>query len=162
MAKRMRELAASRPRWGYRRIAWQLRREGFRVSDTRAYRLWRREGLKVPQKKRKRRNAGTSENGCDRRKAERPNDVWCWDFIFDITERGVTLKWLSIVDEFTRECLTLKVDWSVTSEKRHRHAGRTVRDARRASADPERQRTGVRGEGDSALIEAAGDRNDVR
>ncbi len=116
IAQRMREVATKRPRWGYRRIAWQLRRNGFQVSDTRAYRLWRREGLKVPLKKRERRSTGVSENGCDNRRAEQKDDVWCWEFIFDRTERGSTLKWLSIVDEFTRECLALKVDRSITSE----------------------------------------------
>ena len=116
IAQRMRAVATKRPRWGYRRVAWQLRRDGFRVSDTRAYRLWRREGLKVPIKKRKTRSPGLSENGCDHRRAEQKDHVWCWDFIFDRTERGSTLKWLSIVDEFTRECLTLKVDRGITSE----------------------------------------------
>jgi putative transposase len=116
LAKRMRELAGHRPRWGYRRIAWHLRRDGWRASDTRVYRLWRREGLKVPQKRRKRRGLGTSANGCDVRRAERPDHVWCWDFVFDRTTGGSQLKWLSIVDEYTRECLTLKVDRGITSE----------------------------------------------
>ena len=112
----MRELAKERPRFGYRRIGRLLRREQWQASDTRVYRLWRREGLKVPQKKRKRRGLGSSENSCHRRRAEQPNDVWCWDFVFDRTENGSPLKWLSIVDEYTRECLTLKVDRSITSE----------------------------------------------
>jgi transposase InsO family protein len=72
--------------------------------------------LKVPQKRRKRRRLGTSGNSCDRRKAERINDVWCWDFVFDRTASGATLKWLSIVDEHTRECLALKAGRSITSE----------------------------------------------
>ena len=116
LAKRMRELVKKRPRFGYRRIARLLRREGWRASDTRVYRLWRREGLKVPQKKRKKRRLGSSDNSCHRIRAERPNDVWCWDFVFDYTNSGTSLKWLSIVDEYTRECLTLKVDRSITSE----------------------------------------------
>ena len=116
LTKRMRALAKERPRFGYRRIARLLRREGWQASDTRVCRLWRREGLKVPQTKRKRRRLGTSDNGCHRIRAERPNDVWCWDFVFDRTIGGSSLKWLSIVDEFTRECLTLKADRSITSE----------------------------------------------
>jgi transposase InsO family protein len=112
----MRSLAKERPRFGYRRIARLLRRESWRTSDTRVWRLWRRERLKVRQQKRKRRRLGTSDNGCHRVRAERPNDVWCWDFVFDRTVSGSSLKWLSIVDEFTRECLTLKVDRSITSE----------------------------------------------
>lgn len=116
LCRRMRELVKQRPRSGYRQIGRLLREEGWRASATRVYRLWRREGLKVPQKRRKRRGLGSSENSCDRRKAESRNDVWCWDFVFDRTESGSPLKWLSIVDEFTRECLALKVDRSITSE----------------------------------------------
>jgi transposase InsO family protein len=109
-------LVRQRPRFGYRRIAALLRREEWRASDTRIWRLWRREGLKVPQKKRKRRRLGKSENGCHRRRALQKDHVWCWDFVFDHTTSGSTLKWLSIVDEYTRECLCLKVDRSITSE----------------------------------------------
>ncbi|WP_460166642.1 IS3 family transposase [Thermostilla marina] len=116
LAGRMLELARRRPRWGYRRIAWLLRQEDWRASDTRIYRLWRREGLKVPQKKRKRRRLGTSENGCVRRRADHKDHVWCWDFVFDRTTGGSRLKWLTIVDEHTRECLAMKVDRSITSE----------------------------------------------
>jgi transposase InsO family protein len=70
----------------------------------------------VPKKKRKRRRLGRSDNACHRRRAEHKDHVWCWDFVFDRTESGAALKWLSIVDEFTRECLCLKVDRSITSE----------------------------------------------
>lgn len=116
LVKAMLKLVRQRPRFGYRRIGRLLRCDGWRVSDTRVYRLWRREGLKVPQKKRKKRRLGTSENGCHRRRAEFKNHVWCWDFAFDYTTNGVTLKWLSIIDEYTRECVALNVDRSVTSE----------------------------------------------
>jgi transposase InsO family protein len=116
MVKRMLELVRQRPRFGYRRIGALLRKEFWRASATRIYRLWRREGLKVPQKKRKRRRLGKSENGCHRRRAEFKDHVWCWDFVFDHTTSGSTVKWLSIVDEYTRECLALKVDRSITSD----------------------------------------------
>jgi transposase InsO family protein len=116
LVKRMLELVRQRPRFGYRRIAALLRKEFWRASATRIYRLWRREGLKVPQKKRKLRRPGKSENGCHRRRALRKDHVWCWDFVFDHTTSGSALKWLSIVDEYTRECLALKVDRSITSE----------------------------------------------
>jgi transposase InsO family protein len=116
LVKRMLHLVRQRPRFGYRRIAALLRAESWRASATRIYRLWRREGLKVPQKKRKRRRLGKSENGCHRRRALHKDHVWCWDFVFDRTTNGSTLKWLSIVDEYTRECLCLKVDRSITSE----------------------------------------------
>jgi putative transposase len=116
LVKRMLQLVRRRPRFGYRRIAALLRSEAWRASATRIYRLWRREGLKVPRKKRKRRRLGKSENGCHRRRAEHKDHVWCWDFVFDHTTSGSTLKWLSIVDEYTRECLALKVARSITSE----------------------------------------------
>lgn len=116
LVKRMRELVGQRPRFGYRRIAALLKREGWRANPKRVYRLWRQEGFKVPRKKRKRRSLGVSANACHCRRAERKDHVWTWDFVFDRTTRGGALKWLSVVDEFTRECLTLKVARNVTSE----------------------------------------------
>jgi putative transposase len=116
LVKRMLELARALPRFGYRRIGRLLRREGWRAGQSRVFRIWQREGLKVPIKKRKKRRLGTAENGCHRRRAAGPNDVWCWDFVFDRTSSGSALKWLSIVDEYTRECLALRVDRGVTSE----------------------------------------------
>ena len=104
------------PRYGYRMITAKLRQHGWAVNAKRVYRLWRREGLKVPQKKRKKRRLGSSENSIIRRRSEGMNDVWCWDFIFDRTSNGTALKWLSIVDEYTRESLCLKVGRGVTSE----------------------------------------------
>ena len=114
LVKRMLQLARAKPRYGYRRIGWLLREEGWRAGLSRVFRLWQREGLKVPVKKRKRRRLGSSVNGCHRRRAEAPNDVWCWDFVFDRTASGSQLKWLSVVDEYTRECLALKVDRGIT------------------------------------------------
>ena len=116
LTKRILELARANPRFGYRRITAMLRLENWNVSAGRVFRLWRHEGLKVPQKKRKRRRLGTSENGCGRQSAEHRHDVWCWDFIFDRTYSGTSLKWFSVVDEFTRESLALKVDRSFKSE----------------------------------------------
>jgi transposase InsO family protein len=116
VVKRMLELVRERPRFGYRRIAALLRREGWLANPKRIYRLWRSEGLKVSQKRRKRRSLGTSANACHCRRAERKDHVWTWDFIFDRTTAGSALKWLSIIDEYTRECLTLKVDRSIASE----------------------------------------------
>jgi transposase InsO family protein len=113
---RMRELARQRPRFGYRRIAALLRAEHWRANVKRIYRLWRREGLRVPRKQRKRRASGHSANACTVQRAVRPDQVWSWDFVFDRTVTGTTLKWLSIIDEFTRECLALKVARSITSE----------------------------------------------
>lgn len=116
LVKRMRELAAERPRFGYRRIAAMLRREEHRASASRVLRLWRSEGLKVPQKRRQKRARGTAASACQVQQAEHKDHVWCWDFVFDRTAAGSPLKWLSIVDEHTRECLALKVDRGITSE----------------------------------------------
>ena len=116
LVKRMRDLAGQRPRFGYRRIAALLHRESWCASATRILRLWRREGLKVPQKRRKKRHLGTSDQACHLRRAEHKDHVWCWDFVFDRTAGGSQLKWLSIVDEYTRECLVLKVDRGITAE----------------------------------------------
>lgn len=116
LVARILDLVRAHPRYGYRMITAKLQQEGWHVNRKRIYRLWRREGLKVPQKKRKKRRLGTSDNSCHRRRAEHKNDVWCWDFIFDRTTSGSPLKWFTMEDEFTRENLALKVDRSITSE----------------------------------------------
>jgi putative transposase len=113
---RIRELAREHPRYGYRRIRALLVREGWSVNRKRVHRLWRREGLKVPQVQRKRRRLGSSENGCTRHRAERPNHVWSYDFVMDQTAEGRRLKMLPVVDEFTRECLTIEVERSLVAE----------------------------------------------
>jgi transposase InsO family protein len=94
----MLELARRNPRFGYRRIWALLRQEGWRINRKRTYRLWKKEGLKVPQKKRKRRRLGHSDNGIARHRAEHTDHVWAWDFIHDRTEDGRAIRWLSIVD----------------------------------------------------------------
>lgn len=116
LVQRMRELSGEHPRYGYRRVTALLRREGWSVNRKRVHRLWRREGLKVPQVQRKRRRLGQSENSCTRRRSERPNHVWSYDFVLDQTADGRRLKVLPIVDEFTRECLTIEVERSLTAE----------------------------------------------
>ncbi len=115
LTARMRELAGKNPRYGYRRIWALLRGEGWRVNRKRIHRLWKKEGLKVPQKTRKRRRLGSSANGIVRHRAEHKDHVWAWDFIHDRTEDGRAIKWLSIVDEFTRECPCLEVNRGMTS-----------------------------------------------
>lgn len=79
LLRRILELVRQRPRFGYRRIAALLRREGWRVNRKRVHPLWRREGLRVPQKAGKKRRLGSSVNGIARRRAEGPNEVWAWD-----------------------------------------------------------------------------------
>ncbi len=109
LRKRILELVRKRPRFGYRRIAQLLRCEGFRASNKRVHRIWRQEGLKVPKKTREKRALGNGSNACHRHRATHANHVWSWDFIFDRTESGQTLKWFVIIDEFTRRCITLDV-----------------------------------------------------
>jgi putative transposase len=116
LVSRMLELVRAHPRYGYRRIWALLRRGGFAVNRKRVYRLWRREGLKVPRKQRKTRRLGSSANGCVRQRSERKNHVWAWDFVHDRTSDGRTLKWLTIVDEYTRECLALRVGRSIKAQ----------------------------------------------
>ena len=135
-------------------MAWALRQEEWQASATRVYRLWRREGLKVPQKKRKKRRLGKSENGCIRRRAESKDHVWAWDFVFDHALSGSQLKWLSIVDEHTRECLALKVDRSITSEDVIDTLAELF--AMRGEVHSLGQRSGVRGPRDPALARAGG------
>ena len=113
---RLHELARKYPRYGYRMMTAKLRQEGWHANGKRIYRLWRKEGLKVPKKTRKRRRLGHSGNSCVRRRAEHKDHVWCWDFIQDRTLTGQPLKWLAITDEYTRECLALEVARSITAE----------------------------------------------
>ena len=114
---RIHELVRNYPRYGYRFITAKLRQEGWRVNFKRIYRLWRREGLKVPKKVRKKRRLGHSGNSCARLRAEHKDHVWTWDFIHDRSTSGQPLKWLAITDEYTRECLALEVDRSITAER---------------------------------------------
>lgn len=115
--KRMHELAEQNPRSGYRMITAYLRREGWPVNKKRVHRLWREAGLQIPQKQRKRRRLGSSENGCTRLKASYPNHVWSIDFLFDTTEDGRQLKFMPVVDEYTRECHAIDVSRSIKAER---------------------------------------------
>jgi putative transposase len=113
-------LSQENPRYGYRRVWAMLRREGWQVNKKRVHRLWREEGLKVPQKQRKRRRLveGASENGCTKRRAEHKDHVWSYDFVMDRTEDGGrTLKMMPVVDEYTRECLCIEVERSITAKE---------------------------------------------
>src|SRR5262245_23390491 len=117
LVRRLHELSRHHPRYGYRRITAVLRWEGWRVNRKRVQRLWRQEGLKVPQKQRKKRRLGTSAHSAVRRRAEHRNNVWSYDFVEDRTADGRRLKLLPIVDEFTRECLTIEVERSMTAQE---------------------------------------------
>jgi len=116
LRERLRDYAKEHPRYGYRRAAATLRREGHRVNDKRVHRLWKELELQVPQRRRAWRFVGEAENGCHRLAAERPNHVWAYDFLSDQTVDGKTLKILALVDEFTREPLALHAARSIRSE----------------------------------------------
>lgn len=116
LRRELREISRKRPRWGYRRACAQLRAEGRRVNRKRIQRIWREEGLRVPQRKRKRRRLGSSSASAERLRAERPNHVWALDFQFDQTAEGRTLKFLNVVDEHTREALAIEVRRRICSD----------------------------------------------
>ena len=105
----MKRLAARFPRYGTPRITGLLNEQGPPVNHKRVERLWRKEGMQVPKKARKRRRLGNAENGVTRRAATQLNEVWSYDFVFDRTEDGLGLKLLTVVDEFSRECLAIEV-----------------------------------------------------
>ena len=116
VVKTMQAIAKRHPRYGTPRVTRLLRDDGFRINHKRVERLWRLEGLQVPQRQRKRRRLGSSANGCTRHRPLYPNHVWSYDFVADQTEDGRRLKILVVVDEFTRRCLALEVGRRFTSE----------------------------------------------
>ncbi len=118
LAERMVALSHENPRYGYRRVWALLRREGWLANKKRVQRLWREAGLRVPasRARKRRRLTGTSENGCTRRRARYIDHVWSYDFAMDATEDGRRLKVMPIVDEYSRECLALEMERSITAQ----------------------------------------------
>lgn len=105
LRRRLRVLARRHRRYGYRRIIRLLRDEGWRVNGKRVHRLWHLEGLQVPVRRRRKRRRGPQRYSHLR--ASAPNQVWCYDFVLDHTDEGRPVRLLSVVDEYTRECLAL-------------------------------------------------------
>ena len=104
------DLARQYGRYGYRKIAELLRSQaGWVVNDKRVERIWRREGLKVPHKQPKRGRLWLGDGSCIRLRAERPNHVWSYDFVEDRTHDGRKYRMLNVIDEFTHECLAIRV-----------------------------------------------------
>jgi putative transposase len=103
------ELARQYGRYGYRRVTALLKEAGWAVNRKRVERIWRREGLKVPQRQPKRRRLWLADGSCVRLRPERANHVWAYDFVEDRTHNGRRFRMLTIIDEFTRECLAIKV-----------------------------------------------------
>lgn len=109
LTQRIVELAAAYGRYGYRRVAELLRRDGWRVNHKRVERIWRSEGLKVPHRQKKRGRIWLNDGSCVRHRAEHVNHVWSYDFVHDRTRDGKQLRFLTVVDEYSRECLALEV-----------------------------------------------------
>lgn len=128
LRERLRKLSAEHPRWGYRKAWGVVREEGWAVNRKRIQRLWREEGLRVPQRKRKRYRLGESTVPGKRLRAERPNHVWALDFQFDTTSDGRTIKLLHIVDEHTREALGIRVARSIDADHTVRVLDQIVRE----------------------------------
>jgi transposase InsO family protein len=116
LIERMVDLATQYGRYGYRRITAMLRAEGWRVNHKRIERLWRREGLKVPARQPKRRRLWLNDGSCVRLRPEYKDHVWAYDIVHDRTHDGRPLRLLTMVDEFTRECLAIDVARRITSE----------------------------------------------
>lgn len=117
LMQRIITLSRENPRYGYRRVCALLRREGWAVNKKRVQRLWREAGLSVPATQQKRRRPGSSHNSCARRRAEYTGHIWSYDFAMDSTEDGRRVKVMPVVDEYSRECLSIDVERSITSRE---------------------------------------------
>ena len=110
------ELATRYGRYGYRRITAMLRQEGWLVNHKKVERIWRREGLKVPQKQPKRGRLWLNDGSCIRLRPMHKDHVWSYDFMIARTADGRAFRILNIMDEYTRECLVMLVRWRITSQ----------------------------------------------
>lgn len=102
-------LARQYGRYGYRKIAGLLEQDGWLVNDKRVERIWRREGLKVPHKQPKRGRLWLADGSCIRLRPQHRNHVWSYDFVEDRTHDGRKYRMLNVIDEFTHECLAIRV-----------------------------------------------------
>ena len=110
------KLAVQFGRYGYRRITALLRDQGWQVNHKRVERIWRREGLKVPKKQPKRGRLWLNDGSIIRLKPERKGHVWAYDFVACRTEDGRAVRMLTVIDEFTRECMAIKVARRIRSD----------------------------------------------
>ena len=116
LVARIVKLASQYGRYGYRRITGLLRLEGWQVNHKRVERIWRREGLKIPKKQPKRGRLWLNDGSCVRLRPEHKNHVWSYDFVMARTSNGRPLRMLNIIDEYTRECLCIKVARKITAQ----------------------------------------------
>ena len=110
------ELATQYGRYGYRRITAMLGEYGWVVNHKRVERIWKREGLKVPKKQPKRRRLWLNDGSCIRLRPEHKDHVWSYDFVMARTSDGRAFRILVIIDEYTRECLSMLVQRHITSQ----------------------------------------------
>jgi putative transposase len=112
----MKRLAGKYPRYGYRFITAKLLQEGWQINHKRVQRIWQKECLQVPYRRKFKKSKGCSENSCAVKKAEYPNHVWTYDFMSDQTEDGRSLKVFTVLDEFTRESPAVEAGRSIRAK----------------------------------------------
>jgi hypothetical protein len=160
LTKRIVELATQYGRYGYRRITALLKRESWKVNHKRVERIWRQQGLKVPQKQPKRGRLWLNDGSCIRLRPEHKDHVWSYDFVTAKTSGGRSFRILTILDEYTRECLATEV-------KRHFRAEDVIDQLfqiiilRGVIPHPIRQWAGVHGEGGEEMAGSAWGENVV-
>ena len=116
LVARVIELATQYGRYGYRRITAMLRQESWQVNHKKVERIWRREGLKVPQKQPKRRRLWLNDGSCIRLRPQHKDHVWSYDFVMARTSDGMAFRILTVLDEYTRECLAILVRRRISSQ----------------------------------------------
>jgi len=112
----IRRLAKKHKRYGYRMITAKLRQDNWNVNHKRVQRIWQKEGLQVPYRRKFKKANGSSQNSCCLKKAEYKNHIWTYDFMSDQTEDGRRLKLLTVLDEFTRESPAIEVGRSIRAK----------------------------------------------
>ena len=110
-------LASQYGRYGYRRITIKLKEPGWDVGKDCVERIWRREGLKVPQKQKPRDRLWLNDGSCVRLRPQRPNHIWSYDFVSAFTHDGRTVRFLNLIDEYTRECLAIHAGRRINSNR---------------------------------------------
>jgi len=130
LIRALRRLARRHPRWGYKRMHARLVKKGWSVNRKRVQRLWNELGLRRPAPRKKPKKPGfkpgSRANSCVNQPACFKNDVWTYDFVADRTSDGRSLKWLTLVDEYTRECLAIHVASSMTGADVRRVLARVI------------------------------------
>ncbi len=115
LTSRIIELATQYGRYGYRMITGLLKNEGWKVNHKRVERIWKREGLKVPKKQPKRKRLWLNDGSCIRLRPQYKDHVWSYDFVMTRTHDGRPVKILTLIDEYTRECLRIRTDRNIKS-----------------------------------------------